>query len=318
MNLKKLSFPLIITSLLSSSCSGGGNPYSLDLEYKPNFKILWLTDIHYGPEADTKSQEEFAHLDKIIKDAEQPDLIIITGDSFRQANKSHVNEFFSFIDSYGIKWAFTFGNHDQETFQDSPDFISEEIAKCKNKVYYDNPKDNIYGKANYYINLKSGGKTIYRLYLTDSNADFNGGYDVIHEDQLKHMEQIAENNKDSAVNLVFIHIPLFQFQSAWDGYKLGLYQGQGQNNETCCIPYIDNGAYQVFKKIGIKACFAGHDHLNYADIDYKGEMILSYGLKANDLDYHDDAICGYKIISLPEDSNSFGLKDIQMHSLLMK
>lgn len=320
MKINKLSFPLIITSLLASSCGGVGDPYSLDINYKADFKILWLTDIHYGPEADSKKEAEFNHLDKIIKEAGQPDLIIITGDAFRRASLSHVSEFFSFLDSYGIKWAFTFGNHDQETFKDSPDYISEEIAKCKNKVYYDDPKDGFYGKANYYINLKSGSKTIYRLFMIDSNADSPSGegYDVIHEDQLKHLEQVVSNNDDSAVNLAFIHIPLFQYQSAWDGFKIGLYQGRGNNGETCCIPYMDNGAYQVFKKAGIKACFAGHDHLNYSDINYKGEMILSYGLKANDLDYHDDAICGYKTITLPEETSSFGLENIQLHSLFMK
>ena len=36
-------------------------------------------------------------------------------------------------------------------------------------------------------------------------------------------------------------------------------------------------------------------------------MILSYGLKATDLDYHSENLYGYKTITLPEDSSQFSL-----------
>jgi hypothetical protein len=69
-------------------------------------------------------------------------------------------------------------------------------------------------------------------------------------------------------------------------------------------------AYEVFKSINVKACFCGHDHKNYSDIFYKNEMILSYGLKATDLDYHAENLFGYKIITLPENPAEFSLSSI--------
>jgi len=302
------------------SCGGNNvktvDPYRLNMAFHSSFKILWITDIHWGWSEDQPDyQIETSHLNGMIasaKEKEAPDLLVLTGDSFRTASNAQVNELLSLIDSSGIPWAFTYGNHDTESFSAYRYYINEQINKCKNQVFVDVKNDAYTGLANYYIDLVKDGKTVYRLFIIDSNTYQNpeqegSGYDVIHSDQLDHLKAINESQNDGAPGLAFFHIPLTEFTAAYQGYKLGLYEGQGENGEAVCSPYTNNGAYDVLKSINIKAACCGHDHKNYSDINYKNEMILSYGLKATDLDYHSENLYGYKTITLPEDSSQFSL-----------
>jgi 3',5'-cyclic AMP phosphodiesterase CpdA len=248
----------------------------------------------------------------LAKENDCPDLLILTGDSFRNASNAQVGELLSLIDSSNIPWAFTYGNHDTETFPTYRYYINDQIAKCRNMMFVDVKNDSYTGLANYYIDLVKDDKTIYRLFIIDSNTYQNperedSGYDIIHQDQLDHLKAINQNMNDGAPGLAFFHIPLSEFAAAYQGYKLGLYDGQGENGESVCGPYANNGAYEILKSINVKAACCGHDHKNFSDIDYKKEMILSYGLKASDLDYHTENLYGYKIIDLPEDVSQFGL-----------
>ena len=134
------------------------------------------------------------------------------------------------MDAYDLPWAFTYGNHDLTPFLAKPNFINEQIVKSKNSVFVDIENDNITGLANYYINLKEKDKTIYRLYLIDSNSyrvpsDEGSGYDIIHDDQLTHIKNIVDF-EGQVPGLAFFHIPLKEYSSAYLGYIKGNYEGQ--------------------------------------------------------------------------------------------
>jgi len=296
------------------------DPYRLEMVYHADFSILWLTDIHWGYMEDNPDYVvEKAHLDGMITSAiasHKPDLLVLTGDSFRKATALQVNELLDLIDDYGIPWAFTYGNHDTESFSSYRYYINEQILKRKKSEFVDVKNDNLTGLSNYYIDLVKDKTVRYRLFIIDSNTYRNpnqesSGYDVIHEEQLEHLKTINATRNDGATGLAFFHIPLSEYAAAYQGYKIGLYPGKGENGEAVCSPYENNGAYDVFKSINIKACFCGHDHKNYSDIFYKNEMILSYGLKATDLDYHAENLFGYKIITLPENPAKFSLDSIE-------
>jgi Predicted phosphohydrolases len=311
---------LLLGNLALISCGGNAvktaDHYRLNMAYHASFKILWITDIHWGYAEDNPNYDaETKHLKGMIasaKEKENPDLLVLTGDAFRNASSAQVGELLSLIDSYSIPWAFTYGNHDTETFSTYRYYINDQIAKCKNQVFVDVKNDAYTGLTNYYIDLTKENKTVYRLYIIDSNTYQNpdqegSGYDVIHQDQLDHLKEISKTQNDGAPGLAFFHIPLTEFTAAYQGYKLGLYQGQGENGEAVCGPYTNNGAYDVLKAINVKAACCGHDHKNYSDINYKNEMIFSYGLKATDLDYHSENLYGYKTIELPEDPSQLSL-----------
>lgn len=309
-----LVFPLFSLSLFS--CGDATiyptNKYQIEMDYHDDFKIMLLTDIHYGVEANIKEQND--QIKRMVDNEKKIDLIVIDGDSFLDANKSIVNSFVDFFDSLNIKWAYTFGNHDLQGDYDYY-YINEKISEAKNSVFVDFKDDNIYGLTNYFIDLKAGNDIKYRLYIIDSNTYFYTGlkysYDVIHDDQLEHIKNIYSSTQDKPEGLAFFHIPLIEFQEAYDEAIEKKHKYQGLNNEKCCPGYKNNGAYDVLKSIGVKAIFCGHDHLNYSDVNYNDEMILSYGVKTTNLIYHDDEIMGYKMITLPNNPESFGLENIE-------
>lgn len=315
--MKRKTFPLqlAICSMLLCSCAKTHyevQDYKLQMAYKDNFRICQITDLHLGVEEDIK--KEFAHIEKMVKKMSNPDLIVITGDSFLDANKTIVDQYIKLVDSFDIPWTFTYGNHDLQGDY-SYYYINNKIMNCKNKVFIDYKNDDIHGLTNFYINLTKDGNTKYRLYITDSNSyhnlGFKYGYDEIHKDQLEHLKKIVTTEGDSATGLMFMHIPVCEFVDAYEGYEQGLYEGYGKNNEPCCPPYQNNGAYDIFKEMNIKALFVGHDHINNSVINYKNEMIFAYGVKSSDLLYHDDEMIGYKEITLPSDPSTFGLANIK-------
>lgn len=293
--------------------------YKKTMYYHDDFKILWLTDLHFGNPTNTKDYDEikeYTHLKAMIEEAGIVDLIMLTGDVFDGETEAQVDTFITFMDLFNTKWAFTFGNHDLETMQDNPFYINKKIMESKNAVYVDYEDDEIDGYTNYYINLVSNNKNIYRLFLVDSNANkptAAGGdsvYDIIHDNQLDHLALINKTENDSAPGLAFFHIPLREYNNAYIGYTASpqVYAGQGEKREYAGFGYKNNGAYRIMQENGVIGTFVGHAHNNDFDIDYfddNNHMEMSFGLKGTDLNYNDGDLIGYKIITLPNDPGSF-------------
>ncbi|MEG0034622.1 MAG: metallophosphoesterase [Bacilli bacterium] len=290
-----------------TSCGGSRHydpeHYIVKMAYKDNFKIMQLTDMHFG--TSTNVDRQFKFLSKNITDA-SPDLIIITGDSFMISNKAIVNSVLKFIDSFNIKFAFTYGNHDNQGEYDS-NYIADELMKCKNIVNPDERNDDITGYNNFAIDLVDDDKNDikYRLMVIDSNSYHYIGpkyaYDIIHEDQLNHFKKLYEFSKDKEYEaLAFYHIPIYEYKFAHEAYKTDKSIGRGANQEPPSVGYKSTNAFDVFKGINVKGMIIGHDHINDTDILYK-DVMLSYGIKSTDEIYHDKEMVGYKLITLNDD-----------------
>lgn len=281
--------------------------YEKNLDYTKDFKIMQLTDLHFGIQTDPLRQEKY--LTSLINEA-NPDLIVFTGDSFMNATVNIVNRLITFIDSFDIKFAFTYGNHELQGYYDHF-FINDQLMGAKNSVFIDYIDDSLKGHANYYINLNKDDKPLYRLLILDSNSYYYNideyDYDVIREEQIKHYEEI---NSDMVPNLLFTHIPFHEYRDAYQGALEGIYPMNpgGINEEGVSAPYKNNNEFARFKAINTKGVFVGHDHTNYSDILYE-DVILSFGVKSTDLIYHNKT--GYKLITLPENPADFGLKNIE-------
>ncbi len=304
---------LTVFSLLAltlASCSTSSKTYQVSdyrktLTYHENFKILQLTDMHYS--ISTVISDTNAYVEKEIKEAD-PDLIVITGDTFMDASTSLVKTVLDFIDSFNIPFAFTYGNHDFQGNYGS-DYIGQQVSKTKNAVYVDYSDDDIYGKANYFIDLMDGNSVKYRLFILDSNSYWQSGsfigYDIIHEDQIKHIEDIS-STYGKADSLAFYHIPVYEFADAYDLYKAGSVEGSGTNEEKCCVGYKRTDAFSRMKNCGVKGMFIGHDHINDTTLLYE-DVVLSYGMKSMAEIYHHKI--GYCVITLT--SQAFSMADIQ-------
>ena len=341
---------LICLTLLSfCGCADGGagntdyavEEYRTTMQYYDDFKILQLADLHFGIETDVNKQLE------IVKNAirtERPDLIILTGDNFMYASKGLVDvlvdtlnsECKSLTEERGgrlTKFTMTFGNHDNQG--DYPRYyINEvissyaaedgrEIAEGRFAAFVDYEDDNVFGLTNFYIDLvddrtksRESVDVKYRLHIIDSNTyHFMGpdyDYDVIHEDQLLHAQDIYHNataDKDY-IGMAFFHIPLYEYEEAYNQYLEAdetSKAGQGTFLEGVLYPYENNGSFEMLRAANIVSFVCGHNHKNYGDYIYNAnsesfsdKAILSFGVKGTNQLYHDKDMIGYKTITLTD------------------
>ena len=90
-----------------------------------DFKILHLTDVHIGAGAFSigKDRKAFDAVETLVKRV-KPDLVIVTGDiaypvPFQAGtldNRREAELFVSLMDTLGVYYSVTFGNHDTESY----------------------------------------------------------------------------------------------------------------------------------------------------------------------------------------------------------
>lgn len=280
-------------------------------------KIMHLTDIHIGGgfmsrDVDRKALNAVA----AMVTREKPDLVIATGDiafpvpytagTFN--NYSGARAFANLMESLGVYWDVTFGNHDAEAYSYfdreavADIYSSEDFRYC---LFEKGPED-VDGCGNHVIEVKnSKGVITQALVLIDSLDYVNGNiidsikgnYDNIHQNQVDWYESEirrmnAENEKTdkNAVpvkSLAFFHIPLVEIADGWEELESNGFE------DTENVKYIEGiigeggrrfysglGEDEMFEKMfelgSTKAMFNGHDHLNNTTFEYKG-IVFSYG-----------------------------------------
>lgn len=338
---------LFLSSLVFlSSCGISGKNYNVDdyrlvLDFHDDYKIMQITDIHIGIESNLT--REFNFLKASIKEAD-PDLIIVTGDTFTYSNKAIVNNFFDFLNSTCdeltssdnntsskvVRWTFTYGNHDNQGDYNrfyindtikkySPTDLEKPKEERKYAAFVDYTDDNINGFTNFFIDLvdKDNKNDIkYKLNIIDSHSyHYNGSvfdYDIIHEDQIEHVENIYKNSIDKDyIGLAFFHIPLYEVGDAKKVYETledKSVMGNAIFGEKSCPGYENQNQFARMRASNIIGYFYGHDHLNAGEVlynydsdDASKKAIFSYGVKSTDQIYHSDDMIGYKLINLKSD-----------------
>ena len=282
-----------------------------------DFKVMHLTDIHIGGGFMSKDVDEKAiNAVATMVTREKPDLVIATGDiafpvpytagTFN--NHSGAKAFGNLMESLGVYWDVTFGNHDAEAYSYFDReamgrfYENEEFEHC---LFQSGPED-VDGYGNHTIEVKnSEGVITQALILIDSQAyikdniieSIKGTYDNIHENQVQWYEDEigrmnAENEKLGAdavpvKSLAFFHIPLVEMLDGWTEFTDNEYKDtddfkfiEGVMGEGGKKVYCGLGEDDMFEKMlelgSTKAMFNGHDHLNSTTFEYKG-IQFSYG-----------------------------------------
>lgn len=282
-----------------------------------DFKVMQLTDIHIGGGFLTKTVDEKA-LNAIaaMVTKEKPDLVIATGDiafpvPYRAGtfnNRSGAKAFANLMESLGVYWDVTFGNHDAEAYsyfdrEAMAEFYeSEEFKYC---LFQAGPED-VDGYGNHTVEVRnSQGIITQAIILIDSQAyvknniieSIKGTYDNIHPNQVEWYESEilrmnAENEKISkdsvpVKSLAFFHIPLVEMDDAWNEFRENGYKDTDdfryvegiiaeQGRQVCC-GYGEDDLFEKMLELGsTKAMFNGHDHVNSTTFEYKG-IQFSYG-----------------------------------------
>ena len=250
----------IENQLIPEKDSEGNWTFTTDRE----LKIMHLTDIHLGggwipKKNDTLALNAIAQMIKV----EKPDLVIATGDiaypvpyqSGAFNNLPPHQTFATLMESLGVYWTVTFGNHDSEFYSTyTREEISEFYANPDFKYcLYQEGSEDIYGSGNSVINVKnSQGIITQSIFTIDSNA-YTGEslietlaweYDNIHEDQIEWYKSTVEKNNEYNKNLIatldnkdelsekfeklntllFFHIPIAEYGDAWFEYANNGYQ----------------------------------------------------------------------------------------------
>lgn len=170
------------------------------------------------------------------------------------------------------------------------------------------------------------------LFLIDSNAYTGEGinvYDYIHDDQVEWyasgVEQMNAEAGHTVNSLVFFHIPLQQYRTAYELYEAGSDEvtyffgenGEKMIDKVCCSDYPSSLFDRALELGSTSGFFCGHDHYNNMSLEYKG-IRLTYGMS---IDYlampgieNDTTQRGAELITLHGDS-SWDLVQIPLTSI---
>ena len=294
-----------------------------------DFKVLQLTDVHIGGGWLSAKKDGMAmNAVAAMVTAEKPDLVVVTGDvaypvPFQAGtlnNKLSAEVFAELMESLGVYWTISFGNHDTEAYsyfsrEDIAEFYSQE--KYEHCIFEAGPED-VDGCGNQVINVEnSDGIITQTLFVFDSHSYIDGDflgimwkYDNIHENQVQWYKDTlallnAQNNEiyksqgleesSDIKSAAFFHIPLTEQKDAWyeyveNGFKdtedvKFFYGVAGESGKIVYSGVNEDDLFETMVELGsTQAVFCGHDHYNNFSIEYKG-IRLTYGMSIDYLAY---------------------------------
>lgn len=307
------------------------------------FKILQLTDIHFGFSVFSRKKDEKAKGDiqKLIE-ITHPDFIAITGDSIfpylpksgTRDNIRQAHKFIEFFDGFKIPYSLVFGNHDIEMgSKGSKDEIATIFESGKYSVF-SKGRSELTGMGNYQVNLvNSAGNVFSSLIFLDSNMYRDGwfysGFDCIREDQTKWCMESLRKTKNEFPDcyhaFAFFHMPLPEFKEAYRRMKLGDPEVQyhfgsiGEEEDYFGISKYQPDFFEAAVDNGlIRGIFCGHDHLNTLSLTFKN-IRMTYGMSIDYLGYKHigkrKIQRGGTLITL-EDNGEWSVKPIPLNSVV--
>ena len=281
-----------------------------------DFRILQLTDVHIGGGAFSigKDRKAFDAVETLIRRV-KPDLVVVTGDivypvPFQSGtidNRRETELFVALMDTLGVYYTVCFGNHDTEDYSLYRRDDLYNIYRSSKYCLIDRAEgvDDI----NYAVNVKnSAGIITQTLYMMDTHSYVEGfidAYDGLHQNQIdwyasevnrmNNLNKAIDANAPAVKSLVFIHIPLREYETAWNEYRDNGYKStddaifyygkaKEKNEEVCCSVPEDEFFETALALGSTQGIFCGHDHVNFWSIDYKG-VRLTYGMSIDHLAY---------------------------------
>lgn len=248
-------------------------------------------------------------------DAEKPGFVVINGDvinggpSTATQVKQAYNNILAPIEERGIKFAITFGNHDEDSLGNDTGMTEQKLVDWMHDAYEHNlnpavdPK--LTGHSNGQILFKSSktNKPAFGVWLLDSNRYAPGtiggqsrdglmNYDWIHADQVQWYREtsIATEKRfgRKIPSLAYFHIPLWEHHHMWFGSQFGsddathaaaaeLHGIVGEKNEDVYVGAWNSGLFAAMQERGdVRGAYVGHDHVNTYKGNYFG-VELGYG-----------------------------------------
>lgn len=320
-----------------------------DLHFKNGkFKIMQIADTQ---ETANVNSDTIKLIDLALK-KEKPDLVVFTGDqimgyspTFKKDTFPKISKTIKALTSPVIEsktpFCATFGNHDRDCGISNETQLKEIYQKLPYFVYTKPMSDDDCGSYAVQIKSEKTNKSVFCLYLIDSNAKKNGSYEPVYEKQIEAFKAVREEMKDESGNylasIVFQHIPVPEFydlifpckkhtKGAVEAFKSR--KGQffvlddetkkngGFMGETPASPEINTGEFDAIKEKGnVLAMFVGHDHANSFAKELDG-VLLGYTQGCGFNTYGPGKKRGVRIIELDENNPKlFKTRTVTMQEL---
>lgn len=301
----------ILCAVASLGCMAAGSaPLKFGADGK--FKIVQFTDIHWQP--GNPASLEAAECMGAVLDAEQPDLVIYTGDlAYAAPAREAVLKAVQPTVERGIPFAVTWGNHDDE-FDVTREQLFEVLAPLSGNLT--DSVAGLSGVTNCILPLmpNAGGTApAALLYVIDSNGystiESAKGYAGIQPDQIdwyrnESRRYTEANGGNPLPALAFFHVPLNEVNTAAsDEYAIL----NGTRRERACSGSVNSGMFAEMLRCGdVMATFMGHDHINDYAVVYKG-VLLAYGRYSGGKTVYCDIPGGpgARVIEMTEGSRGF-------------
>ena len=265
----------------------------LQLSNNAEVRLLQFTDIHFfngaiqDPELETQKRNRTLDDIRRLIDHAKPDVLLVTGDLWHNNPDNRGAEFMAYAieqcASWGVPWAFTWGNHDQLS-----DYAVGHAAFLK-------AKDSFYAGGdsggNYVLALEgSDRQRLVEIFCLNSRGI---GVDRHARKFVLEAAATLDEQRSRPMRLGAFHIPVKQYKDVWD---TGI--ARGIIGEDVCLEAEDGSSVPVFHEAGIQAVVCGHDHVN----DYSGVMEgvdLIYGRATGHGGYGgDDVAKGAKLYTI--------------------
>jgi len=305
----RLNIIIAALMLLSSSLKLSAQEARLQFREDGTFTIAQFTDTHFYNGGEN-SQEVFDNM-KAVLEAEQVDLVILTGDIVTGKPTLESWELLTgLLMSYKVPYTVTFGNHEDEAEASREELLSylSERPYC---VLSDEGGPEVEGIGNHILPVYNQHGTAEKLiYGLDSRsyslAKDQGveGYGWFDQTQIR---WFTENNEQWLIKnpdvqaLLFFHIPLHEYAQAFDHGEFKL----GKRKEKECSPKINTGMFaEMVLQRNVLGTFVGHDHVN----NYVAQLhniALCYGYFSGGNSYGSRPLNGVRLIHLETGKKTF-------------
>lgn len=291
-------------------CSAQAQTSALHFGSDGKFRIAHFTDVHLDlgtPYRQAQAEKTIAQM-RCILDAEQPDLVVFTGDVV--TGKPAAEAWYRVLEPVverKLPFCVVLGNHDAEQ-----DLTRAEIGRIVTS--YAGTLNTLDGKgelADVVLEIAGVKTPAALLYCLDSN-DYStipgiDGYGWFTQEQVgwyrtRSAAYTAANGGSPLPALAFFHIALPEYVAAWRN-RANTHIGRAAEDE--CPGEVNSGMFAAMVECGdVVGTFVGHDH----DIDYvvaeKG-IALGYGRFSGDNTTYNNLRPGVRILELTEGVRGF-------------
>ncbi|KON67925.1 metallophosphoesterase family protein [Peribacillus sp. FSL K6-1552] len=281
---------------------------SLQFNRNGKLKIVQFNDTQDDERIDRRTLQL---MEKVL-DTEKPDFVVLNGDNITggcdtpMEMKQAINNVAQPMEQRGIKWAITFGNHDEDSTPKGG-LDEEDMLKIYLSYKYNMNKPTVEGitgtgNMNLLIKDSKGKKAAFNLWLLDSGRyapktiagqDFQGypTWDWLRFNQVnwyyETSKKLERKWRKKIPSLAFIHIPLWEHRFMWyasvdqrtdSNHEIAVKKHNivGERNEEECMGPINGGLFSAMLERGdVKGVFCGHDHINTYVGNYYG-ILLGY------------------------------------------